>query len=281
MGVFNDVKQLADPGNVSKARFDINLSNYATRQQFKELLKEMSGYLHRNKELDNKMNRPLDMGGNSIINVGDIDKPNDAVSKRYVYLRMQDIIKDYNLEDIQSIKDTLKNTVSQIAELTKDLQNNEKAIIDLQDKIKKEIELLGQTLSRLSEEEAKDDEILAAFKTSMATLQEQMTELHSSMVKHEELKEKVEQTVRRLQNAYQIEIRAEINKLNAENKQRNDDLLNNFLEKFAEYKAELEKSASQRGDGHDQTIDSLRKQIDDIIKENIQRQCWQLVTCLK
>ena len=50
---------------------------------------------------------------------------------------------------------------------------------------------------------------------------------------------------------YQLEIKTEIDELNSEIENRDDHLLNDFLSKFSEYKAELEKAVSERGDNHE------------------------------
>ena len=65
----------------------------------KTIQKTLESYLHRNKELDNKMKRSLDMGGYEIINLGDPDKPNDAVPRRFVFKKIQSLVKDYGLQD--------------------------------------------------------------------------------------------------------------------------------------------------------------------------------------
>ena len=68
----------------------------------------MESYLHKNKELDDRMNRALDMGGNEIINVGNPDKPQSTVTRRFFYRKMQCLIEEYNLSDIKDIKSIFK-----------------------------------------------------------------------------------------------------------------------------------------------------------------------------
>jgi hypothetical protein len=54
------------------------------------------------------MNIPLNVSGNAIINLGDSNKPNDAVSRRFVFRKIQSVIGNYKLDDIKTIKDLLK-----------------------------------------------------------------------------------------------------------------------------------------------------------------------------
>ena len=84
MGIFNNTKSLKSETSASKVNFGIILADYATKQQFKILDREMESYLHKNKELNNSMNRSLDMSGNRINNLGNPEKPTDAVPKQYV-----------------------------------------------------------------------------------------------------------------------------------------------------------------------------------------------------
>ncbi|XP_053378022.1 uncharacterized protein LOC128547973 [Mercenaria mercenaria] len=208
------------------------------------------------------MNRALDMGGNEIINLGNPDKPNDAVSRRFVFKKVQSVIHDYNLEDIKSIKQTLEAEVKNIEELTKDFKNNSLLINQLQDKIEKEMKPMVDSIKEFQEKsDLTDTNIKEVFRRNFEILYNQVQELKDSMIKHEELKDKIIEAEKKLQNMHQFEIRAEINKLNTEMVKRNHDLLDTFSNKFAEYKSELEKAASQRGDDHDTALDDFKEEI--------------------
>ena len=63
MGIFNATSETSGPDSVSKVKFNIDLSDYVTKKQYKKLKREMESYLHKNKELDNRMNRALDIRG--------------------------------------------------------------------------------------------------------------------------------------------------------------------------------------------------------------------------
>ena len=233
----------------------------------------------RNIDLGN-LQGPLDMDGNQIINLGNPDNPNDAVSKRYVYRKIQNVIKDYDIEDIKNIKQTLETEKDNFEQLTKDIKANEKIIIELQGKIEKEMEIISKAMKDLTEESGEtDDQIKEVIRVNFNLIGNQIKELKDNMIKHEELKEKINEAEKKLQNMYQLEIKTEIRKLNDDTDKRNLDLLNNFISKFAEFKDELrrqiheakgdlEKTASERGDEHDsvleQTITSFNKKLEDL-----------------
>ena len=279
MGIFNNAKSLQDDQSASKVNFGVFLSNYATKQQFKSLRQDMELYLHRHQELNNTMNRPLDMGGNEIINLGNPNKPNDAVSRRFVYRKIQDIIGDYKLDDIESIKQTLKTENENIKQLTKDIASNGRKIIELHNKIENEFETITNTMAALDKT---DDEIKEALRLNINIIANQIRELKDSMIKHEELKNQLNETEKKLKNSYKLEINEKIDALKMENdetnnrlldalKMENDEnnnkLLNAFLSRFAEYKSELEKTASERGDKHDTSVEILKEKVESLSNE--------------
>ena len=253
MGIFNNVKQRNQSESISKIKFDLDLTDYASISQFKKLKQEMESYLNRNSIENNKMNKPLDMGGNEIINLGSPDKPNDAVSRRFVYRKVQDLVSNYNLESIKEIQKLLQTERDNIEQLKKDLDQNSRTIIDLHIKIGDEISKISKALDE-SDEHTKQE-----LAKNISIVQEQIKELTENMIKHDELKKSITEAENKLKNMYKLEIRTEINNLNDATAKRNKDLLDNFLSKFAEYKAELEKSASTRSDGQDFKLDDLKK----------------------
>ncbi|XP_060553306.1 myosin-8-like, partial [Ruditapes philippinarum] len=253
MGIFNNVKQRNQSESISKIKFDLDLTDYASISQFKKLKQEMESYLNRNSIENNKMNKPLDMGGNEIINLGSPDKPNDAVSRRFVYRKVQDLVSNYNLGSIKEIQKLLQTERDNIEQLKKDLDQNSRTIIDLHIKIGDEISKISKALDE-SDEHTKQE-----LAKNISIVQEQIKELTENMIKHDELKKSITEAENKLKNMYKLEIRTEINNLNDATAKRNKDLLDNFLSKFAEYKAELEKSASTRSDGQDFKLDDLKK----------------------
>ena len=65
------------------------------------------------------------MGNNKITNLGIPGSANDAVSKRFLYKRIQKLSNDYSLESISCNINSINN---EIAELQKGLLSNRKSI---------------------------------------------------------------------------------------------------------------------------------------------------------
>ena len=65
------------------------------------------------------------MGNNKITNLGNPGSANVAVSKRFLYKRIQNLTTDYNLENVSCNINSLKN---EIAELQESLLSNRKSI---------------------------------------------------------------------------------------------------------------------------------------------------------
>ena len=214
MGIFNNTKTRQDDQSASKVNFGVFLTNYATKEQFKSLRKDMELYLHRHKELNNTMNRPLDMGGNGIINLGTPDKPNDAASRRFVNKKIQDVVGGYKLEDIENIKQILKAENENLKQLTEDIADNGQKIIELHTKIEEDIQTVTNAMDKT------DDEIKEALRLNINNIGTVIKELKDSMIKQEELKIKLNE---KLTETYKLEINEKIGALKANIKTENDE----------------------------------------------------------
>ena len=137
----------------------------------------------------------------------------------------------------------------------------------MQGKIEEEMEILSKAMKELGEKsDDTDDKIKEVLGVNFKIIGNQIKEIKKSMVRQEELKEKLNEAEKRFQNMYQLEIKSEITKLNEETEKRNHDLLNTFLSKHAELKAELEKSASKRGDVQDAWLKQTVYNLDNKLK---------------
>ena len=65
------------------------------------------------------------MGNNKITNLGNPETSNDAVSKMFLYKRIQKLTNDHGLESVSGKIDSIK---TEIAELQKGLLSNRKSI---------------------------------------------------------------------------------------------------------------------------------------------------------
>ena len=96
---------------------DIILSEYARK-------KDLVNYLHKGRNKTNILHSDIDMRNNKI-NLGNPVSPNDAVSKKFLYKRIQKLTNDYSLE---SVSGNIYSNKTEIAELQKGLLSNRKSI---------------------------------------------------------------------------------------------------------------------------------------------------------
>ena len=115
MGLFNNIIKRKTDGSSTIVNYDIILSEYARK-------KDLANYLHKER---NKKKSNIDMGNNKITNLGNPGSPSDAVSKRFLYKRIQKLTNDYNLESVSGNINSIKN---EIAELQQSLLSNRKSI---------------------------------------------------------------------------------------------------------------------------------------------------------
>ena len=76
-------------------------------------------------KITNILHSNIDMGNNKITNLGNPGSANDAVSKRFLYRRMQKLTTVYNLESVSGNINSIKN---EIAKLQQSLLGNRKSI---------------------------------------------------------------------------------------------------------------------------------------------------------
>ena len=84
------------------------------------------------------------MGNNKIIFLGNPGSANDAVSKRFLYKRIQKLTNDYSLESVSGNINSIKN---EIAELRQSLLSNRKSIQKKSMSRQNEIAKLSEALS--------------------------------------------------------------------------------------------------------------------------------------
>ena len=82
--------------------------------------------------------------GNNKPNLGKPGSPSDAVSKRFLYKRIQKLTTDYNLESVSGNINSIKN---EIAELQQSLLSNGKPIQEKSMFLQNEIAKMSEALS--------------------------------------------------------------------------------------------------------------------------------------
>ena len=118
MGLFNNIIERKTDCSSTVVNYDIILSEYARK-------KDLANYLHKGRNKTNVLHSNIDMGNNKITNLGNPGSANNAVSKRFLYKRIQKLTNDYSLESISGNINSIKN---EIAELRQSLLSNRKSI---------------------------------------------------------------------------------------------------------------------------------------------------------
>ena len=93
MGLFNNIIERKTVGSSTTVNYDIILSEYARK-------KDLANYLRKGRNKTNILHSNIDMGNNKITNLGNPGSANDAVSKSFLYRRIQKLTTDYNLESV-------------------------------------------------------------------------------------------------------------------------------------------------------------------------------------
>ena len=91
MGLFNNIIERKTDGSSTIVDYDIILSEYARK-------KDLANYLHKGRNKTNILHSNIDMGNDKITNPGNPGSVNDAVSKRFLYKRIQKLTNDYTLK---------------------------------------------------------------------------------------------------------------------------------------------------------------------------------------
>ena len=186
MGLFNNIIERKTDGSSTIVNYDIILSEYARK-------KDLANYLHKGRNKTIILHSHIDIRNNKITNLGNRDTSNDAVSKRFLYKRIQKLTNDYSLESVSGKIDSIK---TEIAELQKGLLSNRKSIqeksMSLQNEIAKMSEALSLDVSTAENEIMKKlrkniREGVSSIKDNLAKLNEELIDNDEPQVKLDEL----------------------------------------------------------------------------------------------
>ena len=128
------------------------------------------------------------MGNNKITNLGNPGSPNDAVSKRFLYKRIQKLTNDYNLERVSGNINSFKN---EIAELQQSLLSNRKPIqeksMSLQNEIAKMSEARSLDVSTTENEVMK--KVRKHIREGVSSIKDNLAKLNEKLISNDELQE--------------------------------------------------------------------------------------------
>ena len=136
MGLFNNIIETKADGSSTTVNYDIILSEYARK-------KDLANYLHKGRNKTNILHSNIDMENNKITNLGNPGSHNDAVSKRFLYKRIQKLTNDYSLESVSGNINLINN---EIAELQQSLWSNRKYVQEKAMSLQNEIAKMSEAL---------------------------------------------------------------------------------------------------------------------------------------
>ena len=117
--------------------------------------------------------------------------PEDAVSKRFLYKRIQKLTADYNLESVSGNINSIKK---EIAELQQSLLSNRKYIqeksLSLQNEIAKMNEALSLNVSTAENEIMK--KLRKDIRVGVSSIKDNLAKLNEELISNDELQEKLD-----------------------------------------------------------------------------------------
>ena len=192
MGLFNNIIERKTDGSSTVVNYDIILSEYTRKKDF-------SNYLHKGRNKTNILHSNMDMGNNKITNLGNPGSASDAVSKSFLYKRIQKLTSDNSLESVSGNINSIKN---EIAELRQSLLSNRKSIqeksMSLQNEIAKMSEALSLNVCTAENEIMKT--LRKDIRVGVSSIKENLAKLNEELIDNDELQEKLD----RLANQFHI-----------------------------------------------------------------------------
>ena len=184
MGLFNNIIERKADGSFTIVYYDTILSEYARK-------KDLANYLHKRRNKTNILHSDIDLGNNKITNLGNPGSANDAVSKRFLYKRIQKLTNDYSLESVSGNINSIKN---EIAELRQSLLSNRKSIqeksMSLQNEIAKMSEALSLNVSTTENEIMK--KLRKDIRVGVSSIKDNLAKLNEELIDNDELQEKLD-----------------------------------------------------------------------------------------
>ena len=107
MGLFNNIIERKIDGSSTIVNYDIILSEYARK-------KDLANYLHKGRNKTNILHSDIDMGNKKITNLGNPGSASDAVSKRFLYKRIQKLTDDCSLESISGNNNSINKEIAEL-----------------------------------------------------------------------------------------------------------------------------------------------------------------------
>ena len=194
MGLFNNIIERKADGSSTIVNYDLILSEYARQ-------KDLANYLHKGRNKTNILHSDIEMGNNKITNLGNLGSANDAVSKWFLYKRIQKLTNDYSIESVSGNIYSIKN---EIAELRQSLLSNRKSIqeksMSLQNEIARMSEALSSNVSTAENEKMK--KLRKDIRVGVSSIKDNLAKLNEELIDNDELQEKLDGLTNQFQIKY-------------------------------------------------------------------------------
>ena len=128
------------------------------------------------------------MGNHKITNLGNPGSASDAVSKRFLYKRIQNPTNDYSLESVSGNINSIKN---EIAELRQSLLSNRKSIQEKSMSLQNEIAKMSEALS-LNDSTAENGikkKLRKDIRAGVSSFKDTLAKLNEESIDNDELQE--------------------------------------------------------------------------------------------
>ena len=184
MGLFNNIIERKADGSSTIVNYDIILSEYARK-------KDLANYLHKGRNKTNILHSNIDMGNNKITNLGNPGSANDAVSKSFLYKRIQKFTTDYNLENVSGNINSIKNEIAELQQsLLSNRKSNQEKSMSLQNEIAKMSEALSLNVSTTENEIMK--ELRKDIRVGVSSIKDNLAKLNEELIDNDELQKKLD-----------------------------------------------------------------------------------------
>ena len=158
------------------------------------------------------------MGNNKITNLRNPGSASDAVSKRFLYKRIQKLTTDYNLESVSGNINSIKN---EIAELQQSLLSNRKSIreksMSLQNEIAKMSEALSLDVSTTENEIMK--KLRKDIREGVSSIKDNLAKLNEEFIDNDELQVKLDELTNQFHIKYD-DFKQKVNVIKQETEER-------------------------------------------------------------
>ncbi|MCU7951770.1 MAG: hypothetical protein KZQ69_17505, partial [gamma proteobacterium symbiont of Bathyaustriella thionipta] len=177
MGIFNHIGEEQREETAGIINFGILAAEYVRKEQ-------MANYLHKGKNQTNLVKSNINMNDNKITNIKDPTRPQDAVSKRFLFKRITKLQNDFNLDGISGNIQAIRDNITQLQE---SLMENRKTIQEQSMALQNEIKDMSEALTAdISESESGVlTKLRKAFKQGIRSIGDRIKNIEDKLIEQD------------------------------------------------------------------------------------------------